>query len=107
MPCWVQPRNREPFLSISRTLLAPQLILDFGKFKSSIALDPRITEIWNSHDTHPRGLNSQNPRIADLSGGPGGADAGLELFAEALEYDVADGGRYDGDGEVPDGEDVI
>ena len=32
---------------------------------------------------------------------------GLELFAEVLEDDVADGGGDDGDGEVPDGEDVV
>ena len=30
----------------------------------------------------------------------GGADAGLEFFAEALEDDIADGGRKDGDGEI-------
>jgi hypothetical protein len=51
-------------------------------------------------------LNSQNPRIADLSGGPGGVVACLELFAQALEEDVADGGRNDGDGKVLDREDV-
>jgi hypothetical protein len=51
-------------------------------------------------------LNSQNPRIADLSGGPGCAVACLELFAQALEEDVADGGRNDGDGKVLDREDV-
>ena len=29
------------------------------------------------------------------------------MFAEALEYDVADGGCDDGDGKIPDGEDVV
>jgi len=32
---------------------------------------------------------------------------GLELFAEVLKDDVADGGGDDGNCEVPDGEDVV